>query len=650
MVAAYRSALASNNGAGATSITMTKPSGMSTNDVMLAIVTARGGTGTAIMPPIGAVTIQDGQQSTAYDIATDGNGMWVAVGDYNVICWSDDVGATWHSVTVSAGPTAGFKSVAYGNGYFVAVAYQGVADYGWILTSTDGKTWSGNTNHQTGPQSSRVVYFDNKWVIAEQSADNRLFVNTGNPTTAFTAYNSYGVRATFYDAVSDISYNGTTWVITTNARSSDMYCVYTSATVTSGSWTGRTLSGVVASDKVYGIAWGNGTWLAAGVVTGTDVGSIHTNPNADGSGTWTSQTNPWTTGNSATSPRFANGKFVVNGRTTAATSVIVRSTPDGVNFQTIDVSAGSWRYLTSAAYGALERCWIICGDPATGNNVIGVQDVEWQLLDRKNSTTVLGQALFFKKVLASEPASWAFVLAPTALASGAIVAVSGAKPTAPGATYYSGQANASSTSVTALAIGTWASQNGVDVGLFGTAYGSSFTAPTNYTEPASSDSASTGTTLATTSEGTYRALSSVTNIGDIVATAANAAVNIGHRVFLMDLNQFSLALTVPTVTVERGGASAASDGNTTVILGVAESVTMSATALPTGVTVDFSTNPVTAGNSTTMTITASGSAVEGDSTVNIIGTAASWVETKQMKVKKKNLPTPISVLPLRGSL
>jgi hypothetical protein len=116
------------------------------------------------------------------------------------------------------------------------------------------------------------------------------------------------------------------------------------------------------------------------------------------------------------------------------------------------------------------------------------------------------------------------------------------------------------------------------VGLFGTAYGTTFTAPGSYTEPANSDGKSTGTTLATASEGSYYALSGVTTVGSISATAANAAINIGQHVFIMEapqiLDHYDLAVVSPqtagvcstgvnTVTAkDSGGSIIASDTST----------------------------------------------------------------------------------------
>ena len=650
MTAAFRSAQASNNGAGGTSITMTKPTGMSTDDVMLASVTARGGTGTGIMPPAGAITLVDTGMSLIERIATDGDGMWVATGTYGYIAWSDDAGTTWHKVLVDDDEfKSHFTYVAYGAGHWVVVAQLNGANYEWIWSSTDGKSWTPNTHHQYGPQGYFVGYLDDKWVIGDM--DGVVWVNTsGDPSTAWTSYQTDPTDSN--NPIWHVAYNGTKWLISTYATPENLYCVYSSDIIESTTWAPVSMTGVGSPDSATGCAWGNGTWVAVGYDSSATTGWVRTNPNADASGTWTNQTPPFGTSEYASKVVFANGKFVLPVATDDTTHIdTVVDTVDGIKFRSLDISGGNWWYQSDAAYGGLENRWMFGGDAVdTGATTsLYVQEPEWTFLDRKNSTTVLGQALFFKRVLASEPASWSFPLSSSALASGAIVALSGARVTPPASVQIGGQANASSANVVAPAIGTWGALSGVDVGLFGTAYGSSFTPPGSYTEPSNSDSASTGTSSATTSEGCYRALTGVTDIAAITAVAANAAVNIGHRIFMADLNAFSLALSLASVEIDKG-SNAEVAGDTEVTVGSAETVTMSATDLPTGVTVDFDPAEITAGNSTTLTIAVDQTATEGDNDVKIVGTAASWEATQKIKVKKKDAPVPVFVYPPSGAM
>jgi subtilisin-like proprotein convertase family protein len=82
-----------------------------------------------------------------------------------------------------------------------------------------------------------------------------------------------------------------------------------------------------------------------------------------------------------------------------------------------------------------------------------------------------------------------------------------------------------------------------------------------------------------------------------------------------------------TLAIVQASQSICAPGNTTYTVNVgsqlsfSNAVTLAATGLPAGVTAAFSPNPVTPGGSSTMTLTANGSAVAGTSTVTVNGTA-----------------------------
>lgn len=57
---AYRAATSNNNAAGATSLSLTMPTGTLANDVLIALISVRGGTGTTITPPSGWVAVPNG--------------------------------------------------------------------------------------------------------------------------------------------------------------------------------------------------------------------------------------------------------------------------------------------------------------------------------------------------------------------------------------------------------------------------------------------------------------------------------------------------------------------------------------------------------------------------------------------------------------
>ncbi|HEX6967428.1 MAG TPA: S8 family peptidase [Micromonosporaceae bacterium] len=87
-------------------------------------------------------------------------------------------------------------------------------------------------------------------------------------------------------------------------------------------------------------------------------------------------------------------------------------------------------------------------------------------------------------------------------------------------------------------------------------------------------------------------------------------------------NDFSISVSPTSGSVTQGGSVSATV-NTTVTSGSPQTVTLSASGLPSGATASFNPSSVTAGNSSTMTISTSSSTPTGTYTVTITGSAAS---------------------------
>jgi hypothetical protein len=155
-------------------------------------------------------------------------------------------------------------------------------------------------------------------------------------------------------------------------------------------------------------------------------------------------------------------------------------------------------------------------------------DGTWNLLSRVDSTTTLAQGTYWKLASAGDVTAGSAIFTITSnKASGVCVKVPDVEPVAP---QVAQQANASSTSVTAPTL-TPKRLGAVSIYGGGVATGTTFTPPTNWTEPASADTASTGGSAATrtTTEEAYRVLASLSATGTVVGTAASGAVNIGAQ-------------------------------------------------------------------------------------------------------------------------
>ncbi|GAB3147378.1 hypothetical protein GCM10027258_40670 [Amycolatopsis stemonae] len=117
-------------------------------------------------------------------------------------------------------------------------------------------------------------------------------------------------------------------------------------------------------------------------------------------------------------------------------------------------------------------------------------------------------------------------------------------------------------------------------------------------------------------------------------------------------NDFSVAANPASVSVDPG-KSVTSTIATTVTKGSAQTVALSASGLPAGVTATFDPASVTAGQSATLTLTASSSAAPGQATVTVTGKGSDATHTATVSLTVNGSGTgdfSISVNPSSGSV
>ena len=107
-----------------------------------------------------------------------------------------------------------------------------------------------------------------------------------------------------------------------------------------------------------------------------------------------------------------------------------------------------------------------------------------------------------------------------------------------------------------------------------------------------------------------------TNVDDVVLTASGPP----------PANDFSLTAAPASATLA-AGASTTITVTTAVTSGAAQSVSLTASGLPAGVTASFSPASVTAGATSTLTLTAASTAAAASATVTVTGTASSGAHT-----------------------
>ena len=144
------------------------------------------------------------------------------------------------------------------------------------------------------------------------------------------------------------------------------------------------------------------------------------------------------------------------------------------------------------------------------------------------------------KIASSEPSTYTVNIndgLSSDKAAGTIIAISGGEFVANNSTWTNTQQNASSTTIQAPTLGTFATTNGIDIFFGGTRTGTTAAAPTTYILAAQSASTGGGAASRSTSGVSYKILSSVTTVGSLVATYGAAAINAGHHIFIKERNR-----------------------------------------------------------------------------------------------------------------
>lgn len=253
-----------------------------------------------------------------------GNGVFVAITFNNTVAATSPDGLTWTARTLPSG--AWWQSVTYGNGLFVALVYNS----NLYATSPDGITW---TEHYNMPFASwRAATFNNGVFVAvaeggtsaATSPDGLTWTARTLPSWADWYSVTYGngvfvavsMGAT-YNRVARSTDNGATWTAATMTTTQNWSSVTygnglfvalsqggsVAATSPDGIiWTNRTLP---SSSEWYYIVYGNGVFVA--IATDGMGGNTTAATSPDGI-TWTASTLPAIARWSAMT--FGNGVFV----------------------------------------------------------------------------------------------------------------------------------------------------------------------------------------------------------------------------------------------------------------------------------------------------------------------------------------------------
>ena len=297
----------------------------------------------AAAPPNGPGIVWTSRTSAAnnnWRSVTYGNGLFVAVaysGSGNRVMTSPD-GSTWTSRTSAADNN--WYGVTYGNGLFVAVATSGTGNR--VMTSPDGSTWT-----------SRTSAADNYWYGVTYG--NGLFVavagsGTGNRVMTSPDGSTWTSRASAVDnSWYSVTYGNGLFVAVAATGTGNR--VMTSPDGIT--WTSRTSA---ADNNWYGVTYGNGLFVAVAYSGG--VNQVMTSP--DGI-TWTSRTSPINGWNTVV---YGNGLFVAVSN--SGTGNRVMTSPDGSTW-TSRTSAVDNQWF-SVTYG--NGLFVAVATSGTGNRVM----------------------------------------------------------------------------------------------------------------------------------------------------------------------------------------------------------------------------------------------------------------------------------------
>ena len=218
------------------------------------------------------------------------------------------------------------------------IHYVAVGDYGTILTSTDGATWSDHSLHATGPYFTSIAYGGGEFVAVTSNGYAYLSASGSSWTPYSMGLGSVDMRA--------IAYGGSQFVAVGDNG--------TIATSPDGiTWTAQS-SGT--TNTLFGVGYGNGLFVAVG-----SSNTIRTSP--DGV-VWTTRNAP--SGGLAPywNVAYGNSTFVI----TEANGT-VRTSADGITWASVATGAST---LYGVTYGGGQ--FVACGEGGSGGTIVTSPD------------------------------------------------------------------------------------------------------------------------------------------------------------------------------------------------------------------------------------------------------------------------------------
>lgn len=306
------------------------------------------------------------QFTTQGNAVTYGNGIWVAVGQFNSILYSDDDGLTWNEATTGSiiFSENGLR-VLYANNIWVAVGAS-LGTLNTILYSNDGKLWNSTSGTRFNRIGNNISYGkdisnNDKWIAVGSDIAGTISQNTILYSTNGINWNGAGTplvigRAVEYGKIS----NNNGWIAV--GRTAGSSIVYSNDGI---NWIN--VNGSTFSTNGFDIKYGNNIWVAVGennLIGGGGNTILYSINGLD----WMPTIGEKFT-LSGLRLNYGNGRWVALGR---GTNTILTS-DNGIEWNTITGT----QFTTQGNYVEYgDGCWVAVGEG--GNTILTSADgVDW---------------------------------------------------------------------------------------------------------------------------------------------------------------------------------------------------------------------------------------------------------------------------------
>ena len=287
---------------------------------------------------------------------------------------TETAGTTWTSRTAASSNS--WRSIAYGNGRFVAVSNTGTGTR--VMSSTDGVTWSTTSSGVPDGNFSDVTWDGTNFIAV---TNNSQTSTTNRAITSSDGINWTGRSFPVARNMQAVTCSNSICVAVGNNGGAGTAGRAMSSADNGATWTARFPA---ADNSWFGVAYGNSTFVAVSNTNTANGGSINDRVMTSTNGTsWTARTAA--ANNNWTDIAYGNGTFVAVAA--SGTNRVMTST-DGASWSPQTVATNDWQSVT---YG--NGLFVAVSTTGTGNRVMTSPDgVTWTQRTSASDSNWLGVA------------------------------------------------------------------------------------------------------------------------------------------------------------------------------------------------------------------------------------------------------------------